>query len=140
MPKPLWAPWRLEYIQQADETAGCIFCDPESELVVHQGRTSIVLLNRFPYASGHMMVAPRRHLGDIGSHAHHLTSFVACQPFARVMAYVSPRGDVCAEADNAEAAIAVITAVLKMHRDDINRFRRDKLLLSFKRGFPVCLR
>src|SRR5437867_801714 len=66
MPKPLWAPWRLEYIQQADETPGCIFCDADDELVVHRGRHALVLLNRFPYASGHLMVAPFRHLGDIG--------------------------------------------------------------------------
>ena len=64
MPKPLWAPWRLEYIQQADETPGCIFCDPEPELVLHRGERSLVLLNRFPYASGHLMVAPARHVGD----------------------------------------------------------------------------
>jgi ATP adenylyltransferase len=66
MPKPLWAPWRLQYIQQADAAAGCIFCDPEPELIVHRGRTGLVLLNRFPYASGHLMVAPERHLGDVG--------------------------------------------------------------------------
>jgi ATP adenylyltransferase len=66
MPKPLWAPWRLEYIQQADEAAGCIFCEPEDELLVHRGRHALVLLNKFPYASGHMMVAPLRHVADLG--------------------------------------------------------------------------
>jgi len=38
MPKPLWAPWRLEYIEQADELDRCIFCDPEEELLVHRGQ------------------------------------------------------------------------------------------------------
>jgi ATP adenylyltransferase len=66
MPKPLWAPWRLEYVTQADELARCVFCDPEDELVVHRGRTAFVLVNRFPYASGHVMVAPFRHLSDLG--------------------------------------------------------------------------
>ncbi len=66
MPKPLWAPWRLEYVQQADETPGCVFCDPEDELVVHRGRHAFVLLNRYPYTSGHVMVAPFRHLSDLG--------------------------------------------------------------------------
>src|SRR5436190_4346693 len=66
MPKPLWAPWRLEYIQQADETPGCIFCDAGNELVIHRGERAFVLLNRFPYASGHLMVAPRRHVGEFG--------------------------------------------------------------------------
>lgn len=69
MTKPLWAPWRLEYIEQADEQEGCIFCraaeaGDEDGLVVHRGEEAFVLLNRFPYASGHLMVAPYRHVGD----------------------------------------------------------------------------
>ncbi|HKF14231.1 MAG TPA: HIT domain-containing protein [Gaiellaceae bacterium] len=71
MTKPLWAPWRLEYIEQADEQEGCIFClaaevDDEAGLVVHRGDAAFVLLNKFPYASGHLMVAPYRHVGDFG--------------------------------------------------------------------------
>src|SRR3954470_2591861 len=66
MPKPLWAPWRLEYIEQAHEATGCIFCTPEEELVVHRAELAFVLLNRFPYASGHLLVAPRRHVGSYG--------------------------------------------------------------------------
>jgi ATP adenylyltransferase len=69
MTKHLWAPWRLEYIQQADEQPGCVFCnavagDDEELLVVHRGERALVLLNKFPYASGHLMVAPRRHVGE----------------------------------------------------------------------------
>jgi len=64
MPKPLWAPWRLEYVQQADEARGCIFCTPEEEFVLHRGEVAFALLNRFPYASGHLMVAPVRHVGE----------------------------------------------------------------------------
>jgi ATP adenylyltransferase len=63
MPKPLWAPWRLEYIEQADETPGCVFCDAQDEMVVHRGERAFVLLNKFPYTSGHLMVAPLRHVG-----------------------------------------------------------------------------
>jgi ATP adenylyltransferase len=66
MPKPLWAPWRLEYVQQADEQRGCIFCEPDEELVLHRGEHAFALLNRFPYASGHLMVAPLRHVGVYG--------------------------------------------------------------------------
>ena len=66
MPKPLWAPWRLEYIEQADEQPGCIFCSPEDSLVVHRGETAFVLMNRFPYTAGHVMVAPIRHVGSFG--------------------------------------------------------------------------
>jgi ATP adenylyltransferase len=71
VPKTLWAPWRLEYIEQADELPGCIFCvaaagEDEPHLVVHRGRHAFVLLNRYPYASGHLLVAPYRHLGALG--------------------------------------------------------------------------
>jgi ATP adenylyltransferase len=72
MPKPLWAPWRLEYITQADEQPGCVFCDegadaltPGESLLVHAGNTAIALLNKYPYSSGHLMVAPRRHVGAL---------------------------------------------------------------------------
>jgi len=65
--KRLWAPWRLEYVQHADEGGECVFCraaalpEDEPELVIHRGETAFVLLNKFPYASGHFMVAPYRH-------------------------------------------------------------------------------
>jgi ATP adenylyltransferase len=70
MTKQLWAPWRLEYIKQADEQAGCVFCDAaagddEERLVVHRGELAFVLLNKFPYSSGHLMVAPYRHVGEL---------------------------------------------------------------------------
>jgi ATP adenylyltransferase len=70
VPKPLWAPWRLEYIQQADEESGCIFCEPDAELLVARGEHALVLLNKFPYTSGHLMVAPTRHTGDFGELTH----------------------------------------------------------------------
>jgi ATP adenylyltransferase len=65
--KRLWAPWRLEYIQSADEQEGCFLCDAaasdddEAQLVVHRGERAFVLLNKFPYAAGHALVAPYRH-------------------------------------------------------------------------------
>jgi ATP adenylyltransferase len=69
--KRLWAPWRLEYIQSADEQEACVFCRAleacdEDGLVVHRGEHAFVLLNRYPYASGHLMVAPYRHEGEFG--------------------------------------------------------------------------
>jgi len=63
--KPLWAPWRLEYVQHADEFDRCIFCEPDEQLLLHTGEHALVVLNRFPYASGHLLVAPRRHVGDL---------------------------------------------------------------------------
>ena len=69
MTKQLWAPWRLEYIRSADAQPGCFLCDAwdaddEESLTVTRGRQALVLLNRFPYSSGHLLVAPRRHEGD----------------------------------------------------------------------------
>ena len=69
MTRQLWAPWRLEYVAAADEQDGCVFCladvgDDEERLVVHRGERGFVLLNRFPYASGHLLVAPRRHVAS----------------------------------------------------------------------------
>jgi ATP adenylyltransferase len=69
--KQLWAPWRLEYIEHADADDGCVFCGAaatgdEEGLVVHRGEQAFVLVNKFPYVSGHLMVAPYRHVGDFG--------------------------------------------------------------------------
>jgi len=70
--KRLWAPWRLEYVQGADDQKGCFICDAaaraddEAQLVVHRGDRAFVLLNKFPYASGHLLVAPYRHGVDFG--------------------------------------------------------------------------
>jgi ATP adenylyltransferase len=72
MAKPLWAPWRLEYIEQADADDGCVFCRealgelPEAEsLVVARGEHAFALLNKFPYSSGHLLVAPVRHEAEL---------------------------------------------------------------------------
>jgi ATP adenylyltransferase len=67
--KQLWAPWRLEYVGSAGEQQGCFFCvaldgGDEEGLVVRRGQRAFVLLNRFPYSSGHLMVAPVRHTGE----------------------------------------------------------------------------
>ena len=65
--KRLWAPWRLEYVQHAEEADACFLCtaaasgDDEAHLVVHRGERAFVLLNKFPYSAGHLLVAPYRH-------------------------------------------------------------------------------
>jgi ATP adenylyltransferase len=63
----LWAPWRMAYITQ-EPRPGCLFCrvlqdpdDPDSELVVWRPEGAIVMLNKFPYNPGHVMVAPAAH-------------------------------------------------------------------------------
>lgn len=64
--KHLWAPWRMEYILKSKEK-GCIFClqtRPEGDrdhLVLYRGHHAFVMLNRYPYNNGHLMVAPHRH-------------------------------------------------------------------------------
>jgi ATP adenylyltransferase len=70
MPKPLWAPWRLEYVTHADEMPGCFLCaeaaeEAEESLVVHRGEAAFALLNKFPYSSGHLLVAPYAHTGEL---------------------------------------------------------------------------
>jgi ATP adenylyltransferase len=72
MVKPLWAPWRLDYVAQAREHEGCVFCAEaagelgESDtLVVHRDEPAFVLLNKFPYSSGHLLVAPLRHFAGM---------------------------------------------------------------------------
>jgi len=72
MPKPLWAPWRLEYVTHADEQTGCVFCaeaagEVENTLVVSRGERAFVFLNKFPYSSGHLLIAPYDHLGELGA-------------------------------------------------------------------------
>jgi ATP adenylyltransferase len=67
--RALWAPWRLEYVGSADEQEGCVFClanaaNDEEGLVVHRGQHSFVVLNKFPYSLGHLMIAPIRHVGE----------------------------------------------------------------------------
>ena len=68
--RPLWAPWRLEYIRELPRD-GCFFCEKaESDqdhdnLVVARGETCFLLLNAFPYNSGHVLIAPYAHKGDL---------------------------------------------------------------------------
>lgn len=71
MTRQLWAPWRLEYISEAGSQDGCVFCAEAADergaqsLAVHRGDLAFVLLNKFPYSSGHLMVASLRHIGEL---------------------------------------------------------------------------
>ena len=70
--KQLWTPWRMEHVLgTAPHFSGCIFeppgdhsCD-KANLLLLRDATKVVLLNRFPYANGHLLVAPRRHVADL---------------------------------------------------------------------------
>jgi len=62
----LWAPWRMAYIG-AEKPEGCIFCprpgdDRRKAFILWETESTLVMLNRYPYASGHLLVAPRRHV------------------------------------------------------------------------------
>lgn len=68
----LWAPWRIDYIKgAAAKEKGCIFCnrlreDKDREnLILMRGERSFIIMNRYPYNNGHLMVTPNRHVGDI---------------------------------------------------------------------------
>jgi ATP adenylyltransferase len=67
----LWTPWRYAYITGADKTSGCIFCelpkvgDDEKVGIVYRGRSSFIILNTYPYTSGHVMVVPFAHLDQL---------------------------------------------------------------------------
>jgi len=67
----LWAPWRMKYITEAPRP-GCLFCrvienpnDEDAALVVWRPNQAIVLLNKYPYNPGHVMVAPHVHIGNL---------------------------------------------------------------------------
>lgn len=68
----IWAPWRLEYVQATGGDGGCVFClggevEDEARLVLHRGEHCFIIMNRFPYSNGHLMVAPLRHVADPGA-------------------------------------------------------------------------
>ncbi len=65
--KVLWAPWRMEYILGQDKPKGCIFCpwpdeDLAERLVLFSGRLTRVMMNKFPYINGHLLISPLRHV------------------------------------------------------------------------------
>lgn len=71
MSTPLWAPWRMKYILGEDKTPGCFLCDhPKApstfreDLVLVAQQHAFVCLNRYPFTTSHLLVAPRRHVAD----------------------------------------------------------------------------
>jgi len=71
--KQLWAPWRMEYILEGksspdDGVEQCVFCDVHGEkdgpqnLILHRGDYAYVVMNKFPYSNGHLMIVPNRHV------------------------------------------------------------------------------
>ena len=74
----LWSPWRSEYIASSgaadSEPGSCVFCrlysdvnNDEANYVVYRASRSFIVLNRYPYISGHLLIVPNDHIGDLGA-------------------------------------------------------------------------
>lgn len=70
--KNLWAPWRIPYIQGLDNKNECFIChdlknkkNDDENLILWRTKNCIVILNRFPYNNGHLLIAPTRHIPDL---------------------------------------------------------------------------
>jgi ATP adenylyltransferase len=72
MMERLWSPWRHAYVTRTESESGCVFCeallhDAGRALVLVEASTCYVILNLYPYNSGHLMVVPRRHVGTLAA-------------------------------------------------------------------------
>ena len=69
--KRLFTPWRMKYLKSNKKEEGCVFCsaieqnEDQKNLVIHRGEYSFVILNRYPYTSGHLMVIPYSHVEQL---------------------------------------------------------------------------
>ncbi|HWR15825.1 MAG TPA: HIT domain-containing protein [Terriglobales bacterium] len=67
----LWTPWRYAYVSQAEKIEGCVFChreearDDEKAYILHRAEHCFVILNAYPYTSGHVMVVPYQHTDEL---------------------------------------------------------------------------
>jgi ATP adenylyltransferase len=68
--KHLWSPWRYEYVSSASKQDECIFCsalqqaDSDESLILYRAKKNFILLNRYPYNNGHLMIAPYQHIAN----------------------------------------------------------------------------
>lgn len=80
----LWSPWRYEYIASSDaanpDSSGCVFCklrdDPdkdEGNFVIHRASHNFIVLNIYPYISGHLLIVPYQHIGELDAAAKETT-------------------------------------------------------------------
>ncbi len=76
----LWSPWRYCYITGPKTEQQCVFCaiaastEDESNLVVYRGKLNFIVLNRFPYSTGHLMIVPYAHVAALGETGEETTS------------------------------------------------------------------
>lgn len=99
--KPLFAPWRIDYILGHEKEPGCVFCtkpgenDDESNLMVHRAEGAFTIMNKFPYTNGHLLVCPYRHVSDICELTAEENSFVTqevCRALTTIRDVMNPDG------------------------------------------------
>lgn len=97
--KQLWAPWRMEFIL-GEKEEGCIFCNrvkrhnDQEDLILSRGKTSFVLLNKYPYSNGHLMVVPYKHSDSMAD--------LSARTAAEIMAFLSDWSDIIRSTFHAE--------------------------------------
>ena len=69
----LWTPWRYNYVTEGERPSGCVFCNAagtpsdRENLIVHRAEHNFVILNRFPYTNGHVMIVPYAHVSSLAA-------------------------------------------------------------------------
>jgi ATP adenylyltransferase len=66
----LWTPWRYAYVSTVDRATGCVFCDSQpiadrDAFIIHRGQYCYIILNIYPYTSGHVMIVPYAHIDEL---------------------------------------------------------------------------
>lgn len=95
----IWAPWRMVYIG-GDRDDGCVFCDKaasaedEQNLVLLRGEKTFVMMNLYPYNNGHLLVMPKRHVGEMEdlNEEEMMELFQMTRKMVKVLGYFKPQG------------------------------------------------
>jgi ATP adenylyltransferase len=119
----LWTPWRFAYITGADRAVGCVFCemaarqDDRANLIIHRGQHCFIVLNRFPYTSGHAMVVPYVHLDEFQKLSPEAAAemFVLCQRLEGALRKLYAPDGINMGMNIGKAAGAGIASHLHMH-------------------------
>lgn len=96
----IWAPWRMVYIGRDRKEDKCVFCekavsaDDEQNLILLRGENTFVIMNLYPYNNGHLLVIPKRHVGDIEdlNGEEMMELFQTTQKMVRVLRCFNPQG------------------------------------------------